>query len=67
MAASPMKQPIFTSDNKENAVPTSDIFDDKTPITTIVAAPKSVDAKSLEADEPILKENKNRFVLFPLK
>lgn len=75
---SPVKQPVFTAENKENMpaalepLPTATEEDLKKPITEIVKtspeAPKvAAGIKATEADEPLLQENPHRFVLFPLK
>jgi len=53
-------------------IPTATIEDLKKPVTEIVKTspepPKvAPGVKSTEADEPLLQENPNRFVLFPLK
>lgn len=71
---SPVKQPVFTSDNKENMpaalqpLPTATEEDLKKPVTEIVKTSQVAPGiKATEADEPLLQENPNRFVLFPLK
>ncbi|KAK5092648.1 Ribonucleotide-diphosphate reductase (RNR), small subunit [Exophiala xenobiotica] len=75
---SPVKQPVFTPENKENMpaplepLPTATIEDLKKPVTEIVKtspeAPQVAPGlKASEAHEPLLQENPNRFVLFPLK
>jgi ribonucleoside-diphosphate reductase subunit M2 len=77
---SPVKKLDFAAANKENAEP-ADIAATKTmvqePIKPVVAeakpkeeAPKTTVAhiiKPEEADEPLLQENPQRFVLFPIK
>ncbi|GAB7347265.1 hypothetical protein MBLNU459_g3356t1 [Dothideomycetes sp. NU459] len=70
---SPVKQPVFTTENKENldvvndlvAVPVKGIpmYDEPEPEQAAPAA----GTKSDEAIEPILQENAQRFVLFPIK
>lgn len=77
MKDSPVKKLDFGSENKENMpaalqpIPTPTVEDLKKPVTEIVkTAPEVTVApgiKSTEADEPLLQENPNRFVLFPLK
>ncbi|KAK5939010.1 Ribonucleotide-diphosphate reductase (RNR), small subunit [Knufia obscura] len=70
---SPVKQPVFTSDNKENmpaplqSLPTATEEDLKKPVTEIVKTSRVAEIKAMEADEPLLQENPSRFVLFPLK
>ena len=74
---SPAKKIDFTSENKENMpstdpVPASVAVDDvKKPLVEEVTPQPAVKAaptvKELEAEEPLLQENPNRFVLFPLK
>ncbi len=76
MGDSPAKKLEFGVANKENAPFKADapIFDDivvkkpiveevKKEITTVVAPT----IKPEEADEPLLRENPQRFVLFPIK
>ena len=75
---SPVKKIDFSSENKENmpvtdSLPafTSNVEIQKKPVletvpsTEVVKATKTI--KELEAEEPLLQENPNRFVLFPLK
>lgn len=76
---SPLKQPFFT-DNTSVLEPTEE-WDDSIakPIEGLPRLARSDDAveaaessvastiKSDEADEPLLRENPNRFVLFPIK
>lgn len=54
-----------------HSVSTPTVEDMKKPVTEIVkTAPEVTVApgvKATEADEPLLQENPNRFVLFPLK
>lgn len=75
---SPLKQPVFTPENKENMpaplepLPTATIEDLKKPVTEIIKTSQEAPLvapgiKATEADEPLLQENPNRFVLFPLK
>jgi ribonucleoside-diphosphate reductase subunit M2 len=76
MKDSPVKKIDFKSEDKEN-MPSTDVaslpvaIDDvKKPIPEEVKpeAPKVAPTiKELEAEEPLLRENPNRFVLFPLK
>ena len=77
MKDSPLKKLDFGVDNKENlpataeSITTPDLEILKKPVedvkeTAVVpSAPKTI--KELEAEEPILKENPHRFVLFPLQ
>ncbi|KAK5078859.1 Ribonucleotide-diphosphate reductase (RNR), small subunit [Lithohypha guttulata] len=74
---SPTKQPVFVQEDKENMpaplepLATATEEDLKKPVTEIVKTTPEVKVapgiKSLEADEPLLQENPNRFVLFPLR
>jgi len=75
---SPVKKLDFTAENKENMPATAEPTilpeseDLKKPIAEIIKtgpAPVKVaeGVKADEADEPILQENPNRFVLFPIK
>lgn len=68
---SPVKQPVFIAENKENlsdevAVPVKGIpMPDDLP-----EVPQSDDVPAVKEDEdyePILQENSQRFVLFPIK
>ena len=70
---SPLKQPIFTSDDKENTTsqtisepikPTTEAVTGAKPTTQLS---KLEQIKAMEAEEPLLQENPGRFVLFPLK
>src|SRR5690349_1775508 len=77
MKDSPIKKLDFGVENKENMpsniestnTPELDIL--KKPVeevkdtTVLPTVPKTI--KELEAEEPILKENPHRFVLFPLQ
>ncbi|PNS19353.1 ribonucleoside-diphosphate reductase small chain [Sphaceloma murrayae] len=70
---SPVKQPVFSIEaNKENlqsdevAVPVKGIPLDYEPEQDVVPTVAS-GLKPEEAEEPILQENPNRFVLFPIK
>lgn len=77
MKDSPLKKLDFGVENKENlpataeSITTPDLEILKKPVeevkeTAVVpSAPKTI--KELEAEEPILKENPHRFVLFPLQ
>lgn len=81
MKDSPIKKLDFDLENKENtsvieSVPAekkSDGLDMSKPITQIVktaptdAVKVAAGIKADEADEPLLQENPNRFVLFPIK
>jgi ribonucleoside-diphosphate reductase subunit M2 len=73
MADSPVKKLNFEAAGKENLP-----FDTETPVVTEVALTKPVveevqvakvapTIKPEEMDEPLLQENPNRFVLFPIK
>lgn len=74
-----MKKLDFLSEDKENmsvpqisSIPHPTSEDMKKPITEIVKTSTNAAAvvpgiKDFEADEPLLQENPNRFVLFPLK
>ncbi len=71
---SPAKKLKFEPVGKENADPEDSIVDDvglKKPQLDLVKTrdkPAAVPTiKDLEAEEPILKENPHRFVLFPIK
>ncbi|KAL9025844.1 MAG: hypothetical protein Q9196_005403 [Gyalolechia fulgens] len=74
MADSPAKKLSFDVGNKENIqydIPVADELDLKKPQTELVK-PEVKPAvapgiKSEEADEPLLQENPQRFVLFPIK
>lgn len=66
---SPVKQPIFVAENKENvevAVPVKGIPMADEPETPVEAAVAPT-IKEDETCEPILQENGQRFVLFPIK
>lgn len=71
---SPIKKPVFTHEEKENvitsdnevAVPIKGIPLDYEPATPAEASVAETIRKE-EADEPILQENPQRFVLFPIK
>jgi ribonucleoside-diphosphate reductase subunit M2 len=77
---SPIKKPVFSSEDKENMpaafesaepVAKSEIELEKTPVVEVSETvqqpevPKTL--KELEKEEPLLQENTHRFVLFPLK
>lgn len=70
MSDSPIKKLDFESVGKENASASfkpADALTDKVaekPLEVTKAAPT---AKELEAQEPLLQENPNRFVMFPIK
>lgn len=75
MGDSPAKKLSFEPVGKENAPIPSNAVEDleiKKPLVETVkpveAAPKAAETiKSKESDEPLLQENPNRFVLFPIK
>lgn len=72
MSDSPVKKINFDSGDKENMP-----FDSAEAFATTIKEPVIVEdvkkalvaptIKSIEADEPLLQENPNRFVLFPIK
>lgn len=68
---SPLKKPVFTSEEKENvssddvAVPIKGIPLDYEPAVKEMTVAETI--RKEEADEPILQENPQRFVLFPIK
>lgn len=73
---SPIKQPAFLEQNKENiendevavpikGLPNLDDLPDEEEESTRTAVAATI--KDDEADEPILQENPQRFVLFPIK
>lgn len=70
---SPIKQPIFNaSEEKENmsdevAIPIKGIPMIDEPETEAPKPSTAPGIKNDEANEPILQENPNRFVLFPIK
>ena len=70
MSDSPIKKPVFATENKENdsniAVPIKGIPD--MPEETKVVKPSvAATIKAEEASEPLLQENPQRFVLFPIQ
>lgn len=74
MTDSPAKKINFDVDNKENIkydAPIIDDFDLKKPQTDFVKEEVKPTVapgiKPEEADEPLLQENPQRFVLFPIK
>lgn len=76
MKDSPVKKLDFNPENKENmpeavdSIVPSDITSTKPVLeveATEQAAPVAKTIKELEAEEPLLKENPHRFVLFPLQ
>ena len=69
MADSPVKKINFEAVGKENvAHTTTPVVDDlKKPIVDLVKKDAVKSVASLEADEPLLQENPNRFVLFPIR
>lgn len=72
---SPVKQPVFVAKEKENvpkmkevAVPVKGIpMFDEPAVAESKGAAVADTIKPEEADEPLLKENPNRFVLFPIQ
>lgn len=76
MKDSPVKKLDFNLENKENmpepveSIVSSDLTTTK-PTAEVKATPEPAPVaktiKELEADEPLLKENPHRFVLFPLQ
>lgn len=76
MKDSPVKKLDFNPENKENmpeaveSFVASDIIATK-PVVEVKPAPTSAPVaktiKELEAEEPLLRENPHRFVLFPLQ
>lgn len=74
MEDSPAKKLNFEPHDKENAQPDLRIVDDldlkKPQLDLVKPKAKPVAAptmKELEAEEPLLKENPHRFVMFPIK
>jgi ribonucleoside-diphosphate reductase subunit M2 len=74
MADSPAKKLDFDIVGKENVLHDVTVVKDvelKKPILEIVKKdakpPAPPTPKELEAEEPLLRENPNRFVLFPIK
>lgn len=67
---SPAKKLDFTTANKENstvAVPVKGIPDYEIPTEKDGAGSVAATIKPEEAAEPLLQDNPNRFVLFPIK
>ncbi|KAL1297707.1 hypothetical protein AAFC00_006255 [Neodothiora populina] len=69
---SPIKKPVFVQEEKENvsddvAVPVKGIPEDYQPKVEPAQPSTAATIKDEEADEPILQENPQRFVLFPIK
>lgn len=67
---SPAKKIDFT--DKENHAPVEgeDIFSEKALVVASTPAKpltRAEEIQAMEADEPLLRENKSRYVLFPLK
>jgi len=66
---SPVKKLDFT--DKENKAPVEgeDVFAEKALTVSTPAKPltRAEEIQAMEADEPLLRENKSRYVLFPLK
>lgn len=74
MTESPAKKINFEATGKENMQsisPDVDDFELKKPITEVVKTeeklPVAPTIKPEEADEPLLRENPHRFVLFPIR
>ena len=74
MSESPAKKLSFEAAGKENVqsiAPDVDDFELKKPITEVIKTeeklPVAPTIKPEEADEPLLRENPHRFVLFPIK
>lgn len=70
MFDSPIKAPVFDMENKENdsrvAVPIKGIPD--LPVEVKEVKPSvAATIKAEEAEEPLLQENPQRFVLFPIQ
>lgn len=71
MSESPAKKLNFEAAGKENA-PASELTVDAKVTKPVVekaqdVAKEAPSIKELEASEPLLQENPNRFVLFPIK
>lgn len=71
MSDSPVKKLNFEAAGKENTPASEQTVDAKVtkPVVekTEEVAKEAPSAKELEASEPLLQENPNRFVLFPIK
>ena len=74
MEDSPAKKLIFEALSKENVPVESPVVDDidlKKPqldlAKTEVKPSTALSIKAMEAEEPILKENPHRFVMFPIR
>lgn len=71
MSDSPVKKINFSVGDKENMpFESADAFAATIPEPVIVEESKALVAPTIkpdEADEPLLRENPNRFVLFPIK
>lgn len=74
MEDSPAKKLIFEPLGKENVFVESPVVDDidlKKPHLNLakpeVKPSTALSIKAMEAEEPILKENPHRFVMFPIK
>jgi ribonucleoside-diphosphate reductase subunit M2 len=71
MSDSPVKKLNFEASGKENAAVSTPIVD--APATKPAAekpielSKAAVNAREIEANEPLLQENPHRFVLFPIK
>ncbi len=75
---SPVKPIALGKENVKNVSATTAVVDDITlakerivalePVKAVEKAPPTwQDLKALEAEEPLLRENAHRFVLFPIK
>ena len=69
MSDSPAKKLNFDVADKENTPVTTTIVESEKPASKPEAEQVKVPAtaKDFEADEPLLQDNPNRFVLFPIK
>lgn len=74
MEDSPAKKINFESLGKENVLQESSVVDDidlKKPQLDLAKTEEkpsiALSIKAMEAEEPILKENPHRFVMFPIK
>lgn len=74
MSDSPAKKLTFDTSNKENYQPDAPVVEDldlKKPQVDLVKQEEKPTVapgiKAEEADEPLLQENPQRFVLFPIK
>lgn len=69
MSDSPIKKLDFQSTGKENAVASLKPVDASTekPTEKTSETKRALTPKELEATEPLLQENPQRFVMFPIK